>query len=86
MGGCGGGVGGAVGVDESGGYELTCGVHCLVNSTLVTLPDVDDPLLVEYNDSVQDYSVILSVEADHGSTLDLNCHVGFLWWVIVLRG
>jgi hypothetical protein len=47
---------------------------------------VDYLFLVEYHDSVSDDSVLLSVEADHGSALDLYGHVRFISWVIVLLG
>ncbi len=81
-----GGVGVAVCVDESGGDEFAPGVDFLVDSARVALSDVDYLILVEYHDSVSDDPVLLSVEADHGSSLDLYSHVRFLCWVIVLWG
>ena len=75
----------AVGVDESGCDEFARSIDLLVDSARVTFPDVDDLFLVEYHDSVLDNSVTLSVEADHGPSLDLYSHVRFLWWMIVLR-
>jgi len=77
------GVGVAVGVDESRGDELASGVDLLVDSARVALADVDYLFLVEYHDTALDNPVPLSVEADHGSALDLYHHVRFLCWVIV---